>query len=113
MSSLNKLRKRNNKTNYSDDIYSQYIEDYQLYFDSVLNKTDYIDYYNEAINGKCIILDVSFNNANNGDEKYITTLPNSNLYIGQILSLKFEDDIKFWLITEKEHLAIPSHDKFI
>lgn len=112
MSSLNRLRKRNNVTNYSDDIYNQYIEDYQLYFDNVLNKTDYIDYYDKTIIGKGIILDVSFNNATNGDEKYITTLPNSKLYIGQILSLKFEDDIKYWLITEKEHLAIPSHDKF-
>jgi hypothetical protein len=112
MSSLNRLRKRNNNTNYVDDIYGQYIEDYKLYFNSILNKTDYIDYYDNTIIGKGIILDVSFNNATNGDEKYITTLPNSNLFIGQILSLKFEDDIKFWIITEKEHLAIPSHDKF-
>jgi hypothetical protein len=112
MSSLNRLRKRNNATNYSDNIYNQYIEDYQLYFDNALNKTDYIDYYDKAIIGKCIILDVSFNNKDEDDEKYITTLPNSKLFVGQILSLKFQEDIQYWLITEKEHLAIPSHDKY-
>lgn len=48
----------------------------------------------------------------NGDEKYLTTLPNSGLKIGKVLSLDFESDIEEWLLCDKEHLAIPSHEKF-
>lgn len=115
MVSINKLRKRNlsSNTNNSDDIYSQYIEDYQLYFDNALNKTKYKDYYDEKLLGECILLDVSTSNLINGDEKYLTTLPNDNLCIGEILELSFQDnDIEHWLLTDKEHLAILSHKKF-
>jgi len=112
MISINKLRKRNTNTSNTDDTYSQYIEDYQLYFDSALNKTKYVNYDNSSISGECIVLDVSVNNAQNGDEKYITTLPNSSLKIGDVVSLSFEKDIEEWIITEIEHLAIPSHEKF-
>jgi hypothetical protein len=116
MLSINKLRKRNissSNTNNSDDIHSQYIEDYQLYFDNALNKTKYKDYYDEKLLGECILLDVSTSNLINGDEKYLTTLPNDNLFIGQILELSFQDnDIEHWLLTDKEHLAILSHKKF-
>ena len=115
MLSINKLRKRNlgSNINNSDDIHSQYVEDYQLYFDNALNKTKYKDYYEEKLIGECILLDVSTSNAINGDEKYLTTLPNDNLSIGQILELSFQDnDIEHWLLTDKEHLAILSHKKF-
>jgi hypothetical protein len=111
MLSINKLRKRNPVSNNSDDVYSQYIEDYEFYFENTLNKTRYVNYEDNAMTGKCILLDVTNMNSN-GDEKYLTTLPNSGLQAGNILSLDFTNDIKEWIIYDKEHLAIPSHEKF-
>jgi len=115
MTSINKLRKRNlsSSTNSTDDIYGQYLSDYQLYFDNALNKTKYKDKYNNNINGECVLLDVSNNNDKNGDEKWITTLPNSNIELLSIISLEFAKDLtQYWVVEDKEYLAIPSHDKF-
>ena len=79
-----------------------------------INKCAYQDKYDETIKGECILLDVTnINPKNNGDEKYITTLPNSNIKVGSVLSIEFAKDItSHWIVVDKENLAIPSHDKF-
>lgn len=113
MISINKLRKRNTSTNNSDDIHSQYIEDYQLYFDNALNKVKYKDKYNSNISGEGILLDVSEINQKNGDEKWMTTLPNSNIELMSVIALEFAKDVtEYWIVEDKENLAIPSHEKF-
>jgi ASC-1-like (ASCH) protein len=113
MVSINKLRKRNTSTNNSDDIHSQYIEDYQLYFDNALNKVKYKDKYNSNISGEGILLDVSEINQKNGDEKWMTTLPNSNIELMSVIALEFAKDVtEYWIVEDKENLAIPSHEKF-
>ena len=103
MTSINKLRKRNlsSSTNSTDDIYGQYLSDYQLYFDNALNKTKYKDKYNNNINGECVLLDVSNNNDKNGDEKWITTLPNSNIEFLSFISLDFAKDLtQYWVVED-------------
>lgn len=113
MASINKLRKRNSSKNDLDDISNQYIEDYQLYFDNALNKVKYKDKYNNNINGEGILLDVSDINQKNGDEKWMTTLPNSNIELMSVIALEFAKDVtEYWIVEDKENLAIPSHEKF-
>jgi hypothetical protein len=110
---MNKLRKRTLNTSGDDNISNQYMEDYKLYFDNALNKTKYQDKYNSNINGECVILDVSEFNQKNGDEKWITTLPNSNIELLSVIALDFGKNItNYWIVEDKEELAIKSHDKF-
>lgn len=116
MSSLNKIRKRYNinTTVNENSLYQQYIDDYKLYFENCVNKVSYEDKYNSNIKGECVILDVSaYNPDKQGDEKYITTLPNSDIKVGMILNLGFAKEYtQSWVVVNKEHLPIPSHDKF-
>ena len=110
-----KLKNRNSSHNQSNKngIYNQYIQDYKYYFNNALNKCKYSNKYNRELSGECIILDVSTFNQKNGDEKYITTFPNSKLQIGDVIELEFaKDTTECWIIEEKENLPIPSHDKF-
>ena len=116
MTSLKDIkRKRNNIVKDEKQILLEsYIEQYKYYFMNSINKCAYQDKYDETIKGECILLDVTnINPKNNGDEKYITTLPNSNIKVGSVLSIEFAKDItSHWIVVDKENLAIPSHDKF-
>ena len=112
---LKRLKNRNSNHNQSNQngIYNQYIQEYKYYFDNTLNKCKYENKYNSELKGECVLLDVSEFNQKNGDEKRITTLPNSGLKIGDVINLTFAEDLtECWIIEDKENLAIPSHDKF-
>ncbi|NFH00790.1 hypothetical protein FC831_10770 [Clostridium botulinum] len=114
--SIHKLKNRksnNQTTSTQNSIYNQYIQEYKYYFYNAINKCKYQDKYDSEISGQCIILDVTNMNENKGDEKWITTLPNSKIEIGTVLRLEFSKDLTtFWIVQDKENLAIPSHDKY-
>ena len=113
---INKLKKRNKnlKTKITDGLESQYIEQYKIYFENAINKCNYEEYPNKTDSGECILLGVSNpNEKKDGDEKWVTTLPNCNLKVGNGLTLNFaEDYTEHWLVIGEEHLAIKSHKKF-
>lgn len=113
MVSINKLKGRKPKQNNSNSIYQQYIDEYKYYFNNALNKCDYIDNYDESIKGECVLLDVSAFNQVDGDEKYITTLPDSKIELGTVLKLDFaKEETSSWFVYDEENLVIPSHKKF-
>ena len=110
--SLNKIKKRN-KGHEDKSTLSILSEQFKYYFYHNPNRTKYVNKYDDTISGECIVLDVSnLNPDSSGDEKYITTLPNSKIEVGMILNLSFSEDKKTWVVTNKENLAVDSHDKF-
>ena len=43
----------------------------------------------------------------------MTTLPNSNIELMSVIALEFAKDVtEYWIVEDKENLAIPSHEKF-
>lgn len=113
MVSIHDLKNRKNNQLIDNSIYNQYIQDYKYYFDNTLNKCTYVDKYDTTIKGECVLLDVSNYNQIEGDEKYITTLPDSKIELGTILKLNFaKNETESWFVYDTENLAIPSHKKF-
>ena len=109
--SLNKIKNRKpSQPKTTEEILA---EQYRYYFYHNPNRTEYVNKYDDTIQGECMVLDVSSANPEaSGDEKNLTTLPNSGIEVGMILNLKFAEGKETWVVTNKEHLAVKSHDKY-
>lgn len=113
---MDRWRARNSGSglNDKDSVTQQMIEDFKLYLDSTPNVSIYKNLEDETIQGKCAVIDLNAEN-NYGDEKYITTLPDSKLNIGDYVVFEeasFCKEGTIWMVTLEEGLAVPSHKKF-
>lgn len=117
MSYINRWRKDNagsgNMSN-KNQMIQQMCEDYITYLNNAPNSVTYVKYYDNSIQGLCTVIDVNVENTY-GDEKYITTLPNANIGVGDLIFFKdttFCEKDLCWIIRLEEGNVVPSHKKF-
>lgn len=116
MSYIDKWRKNNagnGNTSNKNQMIEQMCEDYVTYLNNAPNSATFVKYYDESVTGLCTIIDVNVENSY-GDEKYITTLPNVDIGIGDLIYFKdvtFCEDGMCWIVRVEEGNVVPSHKK--
>lgn len=116
MSYIDKWRKNNSgKEGRNKNLaIEQMCEDYKSYLYNAPNSATFIKYYDKSITGLCTIIDVNVENSY-GDEKYITTLPDTDITVGDLIYFKdarFCEEGLCWIIRVEEGNVVPSHKKF-
>lgn len=96
MSYIDTWRSNNKGTganNEKNKAIAQMCEDYITYLNNAPNSVTYVKYYDNSVQGLCTVIDVNIENTY-GDEKYITTLPNANIGVGDLIFSEIQLSVK-------------------